>query len=112
MMRVLLESVGAKVTPVSPVAAALERLENSHFDILISDVEMPDEDGYSLIKRIRRADNAQYSEIGAIALTAHARTADRLRALSAGFDSHVAKPFEPAELLTVIAGLARRTKLG
>lgn len=112
MMRVLLESVGAKVTLVSSVADALEKLENSHFDILISDVEMPNEDGYSLIKRIRRADNAEYSEIGAIALTAHARTADRLRALSAGFDSHVAKPFEPAELLTVIAGLARRTKHG
>ena len=64
MMRVLLESVGAKVMLVSSVADALEKLENSHFDILISGVEMPDEDGYSLIKRIRRADNAEYSEIG------------------------------------------------
>lgn len=55
------------------------------------------------------SDRAHYHKIGAIALTAPARTADRLQALSAGFDSHVAKPFEVAEPITVIAGLVRRT---
>lgn len=109
MMRILLENYGARVTKASSAADALEKLQENDFDILISDVEMPDVNGYSLIQKIRAATDSDFHKIGAIALTAHARTADRMQALSAGFDSHVAKPFEPAELVAVIAGLARRT---
>ncbi len=110
IMKVLLKSYGAEVSVVSSAAAALEKFESSFFDILISDVEMPNEDGYSLIKKVRENNESYYGTIGAIALTAHARTSDRLNVLAAGFDAHVAKPFEPAELIAVIASLVRRSK--
>ncbi len=110
MMHMMLKSCGAEVSLASSVAEAMVKLQNNYFDILISDVAMPEEDGYALIAKIRNSAEADYRKIAAIALTAHARVADRLQLLSAGFDSHVAKPFEPAELIAIIASLARRTK--
>lgn len=76
--------------------------------ILISDIGMPDEDGYALIRKIRsREKTEQLKRIPAIALTAYARVEDRMKALSSGFQMHVPKPVEPAELATVIASLVK-----
>ncbi|XHX75679.1 MAG: response regulator (plasmid) [Stenomitos frigidus ULC029] len=79
-------------------------------DILISDIGMPDEDGYALLHRVRALEPEHGGKIPAIALTAYARTQDRRAALLAGFQSHVAKPVEPAELIAVIANLAGRIR--
>jgi len=67
---------------------------------------MPGEDGYDLIRRVRAIDSDQGSRIPAVALTAYARAEDRLRALSAGYQMHIAKPVEPAELVAVVASFA------
>jgi CheY-like chemotaxis protein len=75
-------------------------------DALIMDIAMPDEDGYAALKKVRALEAAQGAaadQIPAIALTAHGRSEDRLRALQAGFNMHVAKPVDPAELAVVIA---------
>jgi signal transduction histidine kinase/CheY-like chemotaxis protein len=109
MMLALLESYGAKVTAASNADDAIAAVRIGAFDVLISDIEMPDKDGYSLVRKIRAGGSeAVSSNIAAIALTAHARVTDRLNSIAAGFDSHVAKPFEPAELIAVIVGLLRR----
>jgi CheY-like chemotaxis protein len=76
--------------------------------VLISDIEMPEQDGYVLVRKLRSLEDDQGRRIPAVALTAHARTEDRMQALAAGFDTHVPKPVEPAELVTVVASLARR----
>jgi CheY-like chemotaxis protein len=80
--------------------------------LLISDIEMPCEDGYSLIANVRALTPEDGGLTPAIALTAHARIEDRMRALSAGYQMHVAKPVEPAELVIVIASLAGRNAKG
>jgi CheY-like chemotaxis protein len=76
--------------------------------VLVSDIGMPDEDGYMLIGRVRERDARSGVRTPAVALTAYARDEDRARSLAAGFDAHVAKPVEPSELLSVVAGLAKR----
>ena len=80
--------------------------------MLLSDIGMPEEDGYALIARVRRLPVAQGGGVPAVALTAYARTEDRTRALLSGFSSHVPKPVEPLELLAVIASLANRRGRG
>ena len=77
-------------------------------DLLISDIEMPGDDGYSLIQQLRRLEDDRTVKIPAVALTAYSRVEDRMSALAAGFQIHVSKPVEPAELLTVVASLAGR----
>jgi len=76
--------------------------------VLISDIEMAAEDGYTLIRRVRALDASQGGEIPAVAVTAYGRVEDRVKLLGAGFDMHVPKPVEPAELMVVLAILARR----
>ena len=76
--------------------------------MLISDIEMPEADGYQLIRKLREMESRRGRRAPAIALTAYARTEDRLRSLSAGFDMHVTKPVEPIELLTIVANLTGR----
>jgi chemotaxis family two-component system sensor kinase Cph1 len=94
---------------VGSVSDALERLKSGGFDVLVSDIGMPGEDGYSLIKKLREFEESNgKSKIPAVALTAYARTEDRRRAMLAGFQAHVAKPVEAGELLAVIASLAGR----
>ena len=73
--------------------------------MLLSDIGMPERDGYDLIKAVRALSPEEHGRIPAIALTAYARVEDRLKALSSGFQMHVPKPIEPAELLAVIASL-------
>lgn len=84
---------------------ALEKLKLMKPDLLLSDIEMPNEDGYSLIRQVRSLNKNQGGLTPAIALTAHARFSDRMLALSAGFQMHLTKPVEPAELVTIIANL-------
>ena len=109
--RVLLAEVltghGAKVTAVASASDALREVLANPPDILVSDIGMPGEDGYSLIRKVRLG--MRGAPLPAVALTAHAMKADRTRALMAGFQSHVAKPVEPEELLVVVATLAGRT---
>jgi PAS domain S-box-containing protein len=91
---------GATVRGASSAAEALELLRTEQFDLMISDIGMADTDGYNLIKQVRKHESGEH--IPAIALTAYARTQDRLRALSAGYNTHVAKPVEIKELVTVV----------
>src|SRR4029077_1210596 len=104
LLTAILEESKSKVTTVASAAEAYETIEWLRPDVIISDIGMPGEDGYSLIRnvRLKEAPDRQGSR-PAIALTAHARVEDRLRALSAGYQAHIAKPVEPAELVAVIA---------
>ena len=97
---------GAKVRGVSSAAEALNVLESEPFDLLISDIGMADTDGYNLIKQVREQENHEH--IPAIALTGYARTQDRIRAIAAGYNTHVAKPVEISELVTVVKCLTGR----
>jgi PAS domain S-box-containing protein len=108
MLKTILGEYGAEVQAAASAAEGFEALRRWKPDVLISDVGMPFEDGYSFIEKIRALPDEEGGQIAAIAFTAHARTEDRLRALSAGYDAHVKKPLEPLELLTVIASLRRR----
>ena len=108
LMTAILEERKAKVTTVASAAEAYETIEWLRPDVIISDIGMPGEDGYSLIRNVRLKEaRDRQGWRPAIALTAHARVEDRLRALSAGYQAHVAKPVEPAELVAVIASLVR-----
>jgi PAS domain S-box-containing protein len=99
---------GAKITGVETAAAALEFLEREKFDLLISDIGLPETDGYKLIRQVRKQKDEKGQSIPAIALTAYARTQDRLQALAAGYNTHVAKPVETHELVTVVKCLTGR----
>ena len=90
---------------------AIARLQREKLDVLVSDIGMPGEDGYSLIRRIRKLDSPA-AQIPAVALTAYARSEDRQRAILAGFHLHVAKPVEPSELITMVSSLASRRAAG
>jgi CheY-like chemotaxis protein len=79
-------------------------------DVLVSDIGMPEVDGYRLILEVRRLADNQGGNTPAAALTAFARSEDRRRALMAGYESHIAKPVEPAELIAVVASLAGRMR--
>ncbi len=108
LMTVILEERKAQVTTVASPVEAYETLEWLRPDVIISDIGMPGEDGYSFIRNVRvKEARERQGWRPAIALTAHARVEDRLRALSAGYQAHVAKPVEPAELVAVIASLVR-----
>jgi len=101
----VLERTGAMVTTVESAAAAWGALEASWPDLLLCDIGMPGEDGYQLIRRMRALESARGLATPAIALTAYAGDADRAHALDAGFQRHVPKPVDPADLVSVIAGL-------
>jgi len=104
----VLEGRGAFVQVVSSAREALDVLEKERIDVLLSDIEMPGTDGYQLIRELRLRSSQQGGSVPAAALTAYARTEDRLRALRAGFQLHLSKPVQPAELITVVASLATR----
>ena len=110
MLRAALSSYGAKVTTASGALQALDVLVSEKMDVLVSDINMPEIDGYELIKRVRAMKPEQGGRIPAIALTAYARAEDRLRALQSGYQTHVPKPVEPAELEVVVATLAKSFK--
>jgi PAS domain S-box-containing protein len=101
----LLEANHAIVVAAQSAAQALELLRKERPDVLLSDIGMPGEDGYQLLKKVRELPASEGGATPAVALTAFARSEDRRRALIAGFQLHVPKPVEPAELLTVVASL-------
>jgi CheY-like chemotaxis protein len=104
---VILTAAGADTRACSSAAAARDILEGWEPHVLVCDIEMPDEDGYTFLRNLRSS-AAAWSNTAAIALTAYGRSEDRLRALAAGFSFHLAKPVDPAELSQVIASLAVR----
>lgn len=106
LLRVVLEQCGSKVTTAGSSAEAINFLEKGAFDVLLSDIGMPDEDGYTFIGKVRALPKEKGGHIPAVALTAYARVEDRIRALKAGFQLHVSKPVEPVELTAVISSLA------
>jgi PAS domain S-box-containing protein len=108
LLRQGLEYCGAKVRVAGSAAEALDELKVSLPDVVISDIGMPGSDGYDLIRQVRRLPAARGGKIAAIALTAYTRTEDRLQALRAGYDMHVPKPVELAELVAVAASVVRR----
>jgi signal transduction histidine kinase len=103
----VLEQYGAQVRAVTSASAALGAITNQKPDILISDIGMPNQDGYSLIATLRALAPDQGGQIPAIALTAFARDEDRSRALEVGFQTYLAKPIEPDELVGVVAHLVQ-----
>src|SRR5687767_896375 len=112
LIREVLKECGSEVITSGSAAEALVALEQHKPDILISDLGMPDEDGYSLISKIRALPDDRGGQIPAAALTAYARAEDRMRVLRAGFQFHLPKPVDSAELVTVVASLAGRAYHG
>jgi CheY-like chemotaxis protein len=109
VVRRLLTHRGAHVTTASSAQEALSAINGDRPDVIVSDIGMPNMDGYQLIREIRLRSADQGGTIPAVALTAFARSEDRRRALLAGFQNHVTKPVDPGELLAVIAMLSGRT---
>ncbi|HBB33839.1 MAG TPA: hybrid sensor histidine kinase/response regulator [Cyanobacteria bacterium UBA8803] len=105
LIATLLKDCGAQVTAVESAMAALEFLSKSQVDLLISDIAMPDIDGYEFIRKLRALEVARRDYIPAVALTAYARESDRILALEAGFQVHLPKPVNPNKLITVLVEL-------
>ena len=105
----VLADCGAQVLTVATAGEALVVVERERPDVLMSDIGMPDVDGFELLRRVRALGPARGGKLPAIALTAFARSEDRTRALRAGFLVHVAKPVEPSELVATVAAVAGRT---
>ena len=110
LFSLVLDACGAKVMTANSASEAFEMIKREKFDVVISDIGMPDEDGFSLIGKIRDLPNEQGGTVPAIALTAYARAEDRVQMLRSGFQMHLAKPVEPAELVAAVANLAGRTR--
>jgi hypothetical protein len=108
LVTAILTRCGSKVRCCESTAEALKTFREWKPDLLVSDIGMPQEDGYTLIKRLRKLRLKLAREIPAVALTAYATDDDRARALSAGFQVHVPKPIEPEALVRSIAGAAGR----
>jgi CheY-like chemotaxis protein len=109
LLRQGLEHCGATVSVAGSAAEAVEAIMAKPPDVLISDIGMPGVDGYDLIRQIRRLPAASGGKVPAIALTAYTRMEDRLQALRAGYDMHVPKPVELAELVAIAASVVRRS---
>jgi CheY-like chemotaxis protein len=108
LLTMMLERCGAQVVAVGSSREGLESIESWLPDVLIADIGMPVEDGYGLIKKIRKLPKKKGGQTPALALTAYARTEDRVRALSEGYQVHLAKPVDRYELAAVVASLGHR----
>jgi PAS domain S-box-containing protein len=108
LMKRLLEERNASVTTADSASEATRLMEGRSFDVLVSDIGMPGEDGYAMMRRLRRRGPRRGGNIPAIALSAYARAEDRVQSIRAGFQIHLAKPIEPAELVATVASVARR----
>jgi signal transduction histidine kinase/ActR/RegA family two-component response regulator len=108
MAKDALSAAGGVVTTAASADEAVRELDGGTFDVAILDIGMPDVDGYELLRRIRERPDDRQGKIPAVALTAYARTADRTRSLTAGFQMHLAKPVQPAELAAAVLMLANR----
>ncbi|HXG67443.1 MAG TPA: PAS domain S-box protein [Blastocatellia bacterium] len=110
MISAMLEPHGVEVVTSASVAAAFASLRQRRPDVLVSDIAMPEEDGYALIRKVRSLDPQEGGDVPAVALTAHVRIEDRARALSAGYEMFVPKPVDVTELLSAIATLTGRAE--
>ncbi len=110
LLRAVLEGSSARVTTAESAPDAMRRLEHDVPDVLLSDIAMPGEDGYQLLRKVRALPADRGGCVPAAALTAFARATDRSRALRTGFDVHLSKPIDPAELVQVVARLAREPR--
>ena len=108
LLVLILQRYGAESLAVDSTIRALEELDHWKPDVLVSDIGMPEQDGYELILRIRRLPAEQGGRTPAAALTAFTSPEDRLRALASGYQMHIAKPLEPSVLAAAVASLAGR----
>jgi PAS domain S-box-containing protein len=108
LLGTMVKHYGAKVTSTKSAAKALEVFENEVPDVIISDIGMPDQDGYELIRKLRALPVEKGGNIPAIALTGYASRKDRERALNSGYNQHIAKPIEQADMISAIAALVGR----
>jgi CheY-like chemotaxis protein len=105
VLAVLLQRLGALVEAVASAKEAFERVSHRRPDVLVSDIGMPDEDGYSLIRRVRQMGSTP--KLPAIALTAYARQQDADAAIASGYDRHLPKPVAPADLIRAIKSVTK-----
>jgi CheY-like chemotaxis protein len=111
LLREILEEAGAHVTTLSSAGEVLEAIQITVPDALITDIGMPETDGFELIRRIRQSPDRAIRDIPAAALTAYARSEDRTRTLRGGFQMHLSKPIDPGELVAAVEALVRRGDL-
>jgi PAS domain S-box-containing protein len=112
LLRIVLELSGALVVTANSAAKALERLEETDPDVLLSDIGMPDKDGFDLIREVRSLPPERGGRVPAVALTAYTRAEDRTTTLAAGFDMHIPKPVQPADVVAAVANLTPRISKG
>jgi CheY-like chemotaxis protein len=106
LVSAILEQAGAIVCSAESAAVGFDAVLEFHPQVMVSDIGMPGEDGYSLIRRIRALDVEQGGSVPSVALTAYTRLEDRAKALAAGFTAHMGKPVNASELLATLANLA------
>lgn len=107
LVAVILEQYGTEVITAASATEAMQVIAQSKPDVLVSDIAMPGVDGYSLIRQVRTLSSEQGGQIPAVALTAYAGEEQRTLALDSGFQMHVSKPVDPAELVAVVVKLAQ-----
>ncbi len=112
LAKAVLEQRGARVGVAATAREAIDRLRERLPHVLVADIGMPGEDGYSLIRRVRSSEDCRLAGLPAVALTAYGREEDRVRMLQAGFQQHVAKPLYPDELVAVVASLVHLARSG
>jgi CheY-like chemotaxis protein len=110
LLRALLTKCGADVATARSAAEAFELFRQVQPDVVVSDIGLPGEDGYELMRRLRALPKAKGGNVPAVALTAYARVEDRMKALKAGYQMHLAKPIELGELVAIVASLGDRLK--
>jgi two-component system, OmpR family, response regulator len=110
LLTMLFEEYGIETIAAKSALEALEILKEVKPDLLISEIRLPKEDGYSLMSKVKAFEMQRQVQIPAIALTVHAREDDRVHALSVGFEKHLPKPFDIDELLATVACLTRHVQ--
>ncbi|MDI1310887.1 PAS domain-containing protein [Prosthecobacter sp.] len=110
LVRRILRDCEAEVSVAASASEALDLIPTLRPDLILSDIGMPNMDGYEFLRRLRKLDASQGGETVAVALTAFARAEDRIKALQVGFLSHVSKPVEPTELVATISAVARQSR--
>ena len=105
LIKRILSDCNASVTTAASARAALAAFRAAPPDVLVSDLGMPDMDGFALLAAVRALGRAAGGDVPAVALTAFARSEDRLRALEAGFAAHISKPVEPSQLIATVANM-------
>jgi CheY-like chemotaxis protein len=108
LVATMLREYNVEVIAVASASEALEALQRLKPDVLVSDIGMPGEDGYTLMRKVRALEAEQGGQIPAVALTAYAREEERRSALAAGFQQHMPKPVNVVELAAIVANLAGR----